>query len=438
MAWAAAAAAGSLLACAGATAQAPLRTIGPGETVTGALKGDAPRTPDEPEPYDCYALNASGSESVTIKLSASAFTPKFSVGRGASCLGASYQYVVTGPANGQPASVTFKPAPGRYMVMVQSPDGKLGAYTLTADGSAPMQVADAGGVSRRQIMESQISKRRAEVAAEEARRQEEARRAAEREAARQEELARIEAENAAAAAEEEDDEPPRPPINLLGVFANSFNNAMAENAAEKARQQAFLNDLAWQQRQAQRAREERAELARRQADERARQARQLAAANEAQRQAAAQELARRQQQQLAEQNRQLEQQRQQQQHAAQQRQQQLAQQQQRPPTATPQSRPAPSASAASTNEDPARCVAQPTVSRGNLCKDAMVANTINGCAQPVDIRMCLKKEAGGWDCGTRWGVQPQASASYPVCGATSEIFWSARSSNGGGPLANPQ
>lgn len=84
-----------------------------------------------------------------------------------------------------------------------------------------------------------------------------------------------------------------------------------------------------------------------------------------------------------------------------------------------------------------RCVARPTISKGSLCQGALNVSTINGCSQPVDIRLCLKKD-GRWDCGTGWGVQPQQSFSYPVCNATSEAFMGARSSTGGGAMPSPQ
>ncbi|MEW5684708.1 MAG: hypothetical protein AB1942_07305 [Pseudomonadota bacterium] len=84
-----------------------------------------------------------------------------------------------------------------------------------------------------------------------------------------------------------------------------------------------------------------------------------------------------------------------------------------------------------------RCVTRPSVSPGSLCKGALNVSAANGCGQPVDIRLCLKKE-GRWECGTGWGIAPQQSFSYPVCNATSESFMGARYSSGGGPMPSPR
>ena len=427
-----------------ALAQGSIPGLGVGQSMSGAMTRDTPMTADRAGRFDCYALNAPAGASLALTLSSPAFPPKLSIGRGATCAGANYQFVQTSPPDAREVTVVFKAAPGRYLVMVQAPEGRLGGYTLSAVmrdvGPATGASGAPTGQSRREIMQAQVDKRRTELAAEEARRQDDARRREEARLQAEADAARAEAERLEAAAAQQaeaEEEEARPAPNLAAVFANSFNQAMQQNEAERRQQQQFLNGLAEQQRAAQeaRAQRERAQLARQQAAERADQARQLAAANAAQRQAAADALARRQQQEAAEQVRRQGQQRQAQQAALPQR-----------PVSSPASAPrnvaattpaTGSAGRSSTQDDPMRCVARPTISKGSLCQGALNVSTINGCSQPVDIRLCLKKD-GRWDCGTGWGVQPQQSFSYPVCNATSEAFMGARSSTGGGAMPSPQ
>jgi len=442
-AWAAAALTGCLLMCAGATAQSALQAIGPGESVKGALIATTPSASDAASRYDCYVLRVTAGEPVELTLASASFSPKLSVGRGATCSGASFQFVKTGSAE---ARLVFKPAPGRYMVMVQAADGRLGGYTLTGGGQGATQMADAGGVSRREIMDAQVGKRRAEVAEEERRQAEAARHA---EAARQAELERIrerdeEARIAREAQELEDaeEEAARPRVNPMQVFADTLNSEMQKNAQQRAQQQAFLDNLAAQQRAAQRARLEREAHAQRQAAERASEARQLAAADAAQRQAAAEALARQQREQQLAQARRTEQQRLVQQQVVQQRQQQLAQSQ----ASIPQSRPAGGAPAlgparagqASIRPDPMQCVTRPSVQRGSLCpNNTLNVSVVNGCPEPVTIKLCLKKTDGSWDCG-RGTKNPQEAYSHPVCNATSETFVGVVYRDGGGPMPSPQ
>lgn len=424
--WAPMLAAWAMVGSIQATAQTAPKPLTLGQSLKATLAG--------PAAGDCFALNVTAGQAVTVKLTSTAFAPKISVGRGAVCSGASFQYVKSGAAE---AAVAFKAAPGRYMVLVQSGNGKLGPYSLASEGVAAVQVAGAStGPTRREIMDNQVNRRRSEVAAEEERKRLAELERQRREAESAAEFERWKAEQEAIAAayqarqEEEDEEPPKPTVNLAEVFANSFNKAMDENAAEKAKQQAFLDDLARQQRAAQRAREERAELARQQAAERAEQSRQLAAVNEAQRQAAAQALAQRQREQQLEQNRRLEQQRVAQQQVIQQRQQQqqVAQQRSSPITAPRTPPAAGSAGRASVRDNPNQCVTRPAIKPGS-CKGGLEISVINGCGQPVDVRLCLKRN-GAWACIASWGVPSQGRASQQICqGAEDEGFMSARYSD---------
>ncbi|MEW5685316.1 MAG: hypothetical protein AB1942_10385, partial [Pseudomonadota bacterium] len=260
------------LAGAAAFAQGAPPSLSPGQTLKGAISRETATASNGGGRFDCYALSGSAGVSVAIKVSSSAFAPRLSVGRGATCAAATYQFVQSGAADGKDVTITFKPAPGRYMVMVQAPDGAFGPYVLTHEARGAVQMADAGaavtGPSRREIMDAQVGKRRAELAAEEARRQAEAER---REVARlqaEAEAARRQAEAAAYEAEQEEDEPAAPVQNPLAAFNSAFNQAMQQNEADRRKQQQFLNGIAQQQREAQAARaeaeRERAQLARQQ------------------------------------------------------------------------------------------------------------------------------------------------------------------------------
>lgn len=121
----------------------------------------------------------------------------------------------------------------------------------------------------RQLSAEQLAKLRTSVQKSKARSIEQARRAElqRQEQARQwEEQQRIAEAEAAWRAEQDalaeaEEEAAAPPVNLAAVFANSFNQAMAENAAQKAEQDAFIAGLQRQQAEAQRQREEQQQAA---------------------------------------------------------------------------------------------------------------------------------------------------------------------------------
>lgn len=269
------AAAFGLAAFAAAAAQPPgLVLVKAGAAVDGRL-GEASARAADGARHDCYAVNTQPGQTLTVTLRSDAFAPRLSVGRGAACPSAKFQYLGSGSAGGKAAKVSFKAGGGRYLVMARATGERLGAYALEIEGggeeAAGQQVSS---LDRREIMKLQVEKRRAEVAAEQARLQaqaeERARQAAER--ARQAELARLEedawlAEEEAAATEEatwDDPQPAQPNVAL--AFMNAFADATQKHEMERQRQQQVLDRINAEARAvaASRERAERARLAQQQ------------------------------------------------------------------------------------------------------------------------------------------------------------------------------
>jgi hypothetical protein len=87
---------------------------------------------------------------------------------------------------------------------------------------------------------------------------------------------------------------------------------------------------------------------------------------------------------------------------------------------------------ASTKQDATQCVSQPQPMRHPNCPKGAAFGMRNQCAQPVDMRICIKQRNGGWDCGVSYGIAPGAQWSYPSCLGIYESWTDARSS---GPSA---
>lgn len=92
---------------------------------------------------------------------------------------------------------------------------------------------------------------------------------------------------------------------------------------------------------------------------------------------------------------------------------------------------------ASTDTDANRCVTTAEVRSNATFQGNTSASVMNGCGQKVDVRICLMR-TGGWNCGTVWGVDPQARASHSSFHATGEVFVDARVSTSKRPLASPE
>lgn len=92
---------------------------------------------------------------------------------------------------------------------------------------------------------------------------------------------------------------------------------------------------------------------------------------------------------------------------------------------------------ASTNDDPNTCITRPEFRSNDGLPGNTSASVINGCPQKVDIVLCLKRTAGDWTCGARFGILPQSKMSYATLNATGEIFVDAITYGGGGKLKRP-
>lgn len=98
-------------------------------------------------------------------------------------------------------------------------------------------------------------------------------------------------------------------------------------------------------------------------------------------------------------------------------------------------------SGASTDTDANRCVTDAETKLNDTYAGNTSASVLNGCGQPVDVRICLMAEKSngttGWNCGLRNGVPSQGKASFSSFKATGPVFVDARVSGSRTPLAYP-
>jgi hypothetical protein len=92
---------------------------------------------------------------------------------------------------------------------------------------------------------------------------------------------------------------------------------------------------------------------------------------------------------------------------------------------------------ASTDTDANRCVTTPETRQNASFKGNTAASVVNGCGQPVDVRICLMTD-GGWNCGVTYGLAGQAKWSWSSMNATGPVFMDARVTGSNRPFANPQ
>jgi hypothetical protein len=92
---------------------------------------------------------------------------------------------------------------------------------------------------------------------------------------------------------------------------------------------------------------------------------------------------------------------------------------------------------ASTETDANQCVTSAELLQDAAFKGNTAASVVNGCDKPVDIRICLMRDTGRWNCGATWGVHPQGKWSFSSFHATGQVFVDARTSGSSKPLASP-
>jgi hypothetical protein len=96
------------------------------------------------------------------------------------------------------------------------------------------------------------------------------------------------------------------------------------------------------------------------------------------------------------------------------------------------------AQAASTDTDANRCVSSAETRENDTFEGNTSASIINGCGQPVDVRICLMTDTSrGWNCGVVYGVGSQSKGSFSSFHATGQVFVDARLSSSSKPLAQP-
>jgi|GEM_PF-2380922 len=247
-----------------AVAQDEPRALGPNANVQGRLGASSERLPDGAA-YDCYAIETQPGQQVTVTMRSQAFDSRLWISRGGQCATARLQHD-NDDALGRDARISFTAAGGRYLILARTKAAEgAGAYRLTLEGGAPMQMAAVeaprGEGERVALMNQQVAQREARLAAEAARR------AAEAEAARVAELERQAMERQERREREERN------AALFGTFMNTLSSELANHQQQQYEQQAFLNDL---NRQAQQvaAQREASEQRAREAEQSARQAQQ--------------------------------------------------------------------------------------------------------------------------------------------------------------------
>jgi len=91
---------------------------------------------------------------------------------------------------------------------------------------------------------------------------------------------------------------------------------------------------------------------------------------------------------------------------------------------------------ASTDTDANRCVTTAETKLNDTFNGNTSASIINGCGQPVDVRICLMTDKG-WNCGVRWRVGSQARASHSSFKATGQVFVDAKITGSDKALGSP-
>jgi hypothetical protein len=92
---------------------------------------------------------------------------------------------------------------------------------------------------------------------------------------------------------------------------------------------------------------------------------------------------------------------------------------------------------ASTDTDANGCVTTPETQQNVSFKGNTAASVINGCGQPVDVRICLMT-ADGWNCGVTYGLASQAKWSWSSMNAIGPVFMDTKVTGSSRPFANPQ
>ena len=92
---------------------------------------------------------------------------------------------------------------------------------------------------------------------------------------------------------------------------------------------------------------------------------------------------------------------------------------------------------ASTDTDANRCVTTPETQQNVSFKGNTAASVVNGCGQPVDVRICLMT-SDGWNCGVTYGLAGQAKWSWSSMNATGQVFMDARVTGSSRAMASPE
>ncbi|HEU5138016.1 MAG TPA: hypothetical protein VFU13_22925 [Steroidobacteraceae bacterium] len=91
---------------------------------------------------------------------------------------------------------------------------------------------------------------------------------------------------------------------------------------------------------------------------------------------------------------------------------------------------------ASTDTDANRCVSSAEVRVNDTSQGNTAAYVTNGCATPVDVKVCLMTDTK-WNCGVTWGLASQKSWSHSSFHATGAVFVDAKVAGSSRALRSP-
>lgn len=86
--------------------------------------------------------------------------------------------------------------------------------------------------------------------------------------------------------------------------------------------------------------------------------------------------------------------------------------------------------ATNSDDDAMLCVSDPITYPNPNQKGQTVAKVSNNCPRPVDMRGCLLRNSGQWNCYTTWGVAPGKDWSWSSFDASGKVFHDAAFTEG--------
>lgn len=71
---------------------------------------------------------------------------------------------------------------------------------------------------------------------------------------------------------------------------------------------------------------------------------------------------------------------------------------------------------------PSSCLSSTEPAKGTMCKEELTVTVTNVCVAPIDMRICMTKVNGKWDCRAKYGVKPGKTGLFGWCGGSGRVF----------------